>query len=101
MQVSIDAANLGLARLDPISSLHPFQLNSHHGPGTRKTGFWGGITDPFPLCAELSGAGQVLFTVKVEDVAAVIGKAPLLALFFIPVTYTVIPRCSNGPLNSE
>jgi hypothetical protein len=39
-----------------------------------------------PLWAELSAAGQELFTVNVEEVAAVIGKAPSLALFFIPVT---------------
>jgi hypothetical protein len=49
------------------------------------------MTDPLPLWAELSTAGQELFTVKVDEVAAVIGKAPSLALFFIPVTYTVIP----------
>lgn len=72
-----------------LSSLNSLQMV--YEPGTRKTGFCGGMTDPLPLCAELSAAGQELFTVKVDEVADVIGNAPSLALFFMPVTYTVMP----------
>jgi len=46
----------------------------------------------------VSAAGQKFVTVKVEGVAEVIVKTPSFAEFFIPVTKTVVPCCSAGPV---